>query len=186
MKLSPTELPGVLLIHPVIFRDDRGAFLESFNQRTFSEHGLPQDWVQDNLSHSAYGVVRGLHYQLNPFAQAKIVQVIRGHILDVVVDIRRGSPSYGRHIAVELDSEERTQILIPRGFAHGFSVLSETADVLYKTDNHYHKSSEAGILFNDPALGIDWRIPPDKVRLSAKDLELPSFAGLKTNFDYKP
>lgn len=186
MKVSPTTLPGVMLIHPDIFRDDRGAFLESFNQRKFSEMGLPQDWVQDNLSHSSYGVIRGLHYQLNPFAQAKIVQVIRGRILDVVVDIRKGSPSFGRHISVELDSEERAQILIPRGFAHGFSVLSESADVLYKTDNHYHKASEAGIIYSDPELAIDWRIPAANAKLSAKDLELPPFAELSTNFEYKP
>jgi dTDP-4-dehydrorhamnose 3,5-epimerase len=184
MNITKTIFPGVLLIHPALFHDDRGVFLENYNLLRYTESGISHDWVQDNLSSSSYGVIRGLHYQLNPFAQAKIVQVIRGKIQDVVVDIRKESPTYGRSISVILDSEERTQILIPRGFAHGFSVLSEVADVLYKTDNYYSKNHEAGILFNDPDLAIDWMIPADKVIVSPKDTELSRFADVVTNFQY--
>lgn len=185
MTVIQTEIPDVLLIKPNIFRDDRGAFLESFSARRYRDHGISQDWVQDNLSTSVYGVIRGLHYQKPPFAQAKIVQVIRGRILDVVVDIRKGSPTYGRHIAVELDSEDRTQILVPHGFAHGFSVLSPFADVLYKTDNYYSRDHEAGLLYDDPELAIDWRIPAAEVILSPKDLELSSIKNLSSDFEYQ-
>jgi dTDP-4-dehydrorhamnose 3,5-epimerase len=184
MIVTQTEIPGVILIRPSIFRDDRGAFLESFSSRRYKENGIPQDWVQDNLSTSVYGVIRGLHYQRPPFAQAKIVQVIRGRILDVVVDIRRGSPTYGRHVAVELDSEERTQILVPHGFAHGFSVLSPFADVMYKTDNYYSRDHESGLRFDDPDLAIDWRVPPAEAVLSPKDMDLSSFRDLPSDFEY--
>lgn len=184
MTISKTELEGVLLIQPAVFRDDRGAFLESYNRRRHLDYGLSFDWVQDNLSSSSYGVVRGLHYQLAPRAQAKVVQAVHGRILDVVVDIRRGSPTFGRHFSVELDGEERVQILIPKGFAHGFSVLSEHAVVMYKTDDYYDKASEAGIRFDDPGLAIDWKIPPGSALVSPKDLELPLFRDLDTNFEY--
>jgi dTDP-4-dehydrorhamnose 3,5-epimerase len=184
MKVYQTELEGVLIIHPDVFRDDRGAFLESYNRKRHALNGLEHDWVQDNLSSSSFGVVRGLHYQLAPNAQAKIVQAVHGRILDVVVDIRRGSPTFGRHLAKELDDEERLQILIPKGFAHGFSVLSDSAVVMYKTDDYYNKSSEAGIRFDDPELGIDWKIPSGKAIVSPKDLDLPLFSGLQTHFDY--
>jgi dTDP-4-dehydrorhamnose 3,5-epimerase len=185
MTVIQTDIAGVLLIKPNIFRDDRGAFLESFSARRYKEHGISQDWVQDNLSTSVKGVIRGLHYQRPPFAQAKIVQVIRGRILDVVVDIRTGSPTFGKHVAVELDSEERTQILVPHGFAHGFSVLSPFADVLYKTDNYYSRDHEAGLRFDDPELAIDWRIPPGEAILSPKDLELTFLKDLSSDFEYQ-
>lgn len=185
MTVTQTDIPGVLLIKPNIFRDDRGAFLESFSARRYKEHGIAQDWVQDNLSTSVKGVIRGLHFQRPPFAQAKIVQVIRGRILDVVVDIRTGSPTFGKHVAVELDSEDRTQILVPHGFAHGFSVLSPFADVLYKTDNYYSKDHEAGLRFDDPALAIDWRVPASEAILSPKDLELPFLNDLSSAFEFK-
>jgi len=186
MTVIQTEISGVLLIKPSIFRDDRGAFLESFSARRYRDHGIAQDWVQDNLSTSVRGVIRGLHYQRPPHAQAKIVQVIRGRILDVVVDIRKGSPTYGKHVAVELDSEDRMQILVPHGFAHGFSVLSPFADVLYKTDNYYSKDHEAGLLFDDPDLAIDWRIPTGEAVLSPKDLELTRLKDLQSDFEYQP
>lgn len=184
MKLYRTELEGVCLLHPDVFRDERGVFLETYNRQRHLQNGLEYEWVQDNLSSSRHGVVRGLHYQLAPHAQSKIVQAVWGRILDVVVDIRKGSPTFGRHVAVELDSEERMQILIPKGFAHGFSVLSESAVVMYKTDDYYHKASESGIRYNDPELGIDWRIPADRVLVSPKDMELPHFSQLNTNFEY--
>ena len=186
MTVIHTEISGVLLIKPSIFRDDRGAFLESFSARRYRDHGIDRDWVQDNLSTSVRGVIRGLHYQRPPYAQAKIVQVIRGRILDVVVDIRKGSPTYGKHVAVELDSEDRMQILVPHGFAHGFSVLSPFADVLYKTDNYYSKDHEAGLLFDDPDLAINWRIPTGEAVLSPKDLELTRLKDLQSDFEYQP
>ena len=186
MTVLQTDIPGVLLIKPSIFRDDRGAFLESFSARRYQDHGITRDWVQDNLSTSVRGVIRGLHYQRPPFAQAKIVQVIRGRILDVVVDIRRGSPTYGRHVAVELDSEERTQILVPHGFAHGFAVLSPFADVMYKTDNYYSRDHEAGLRYDDPDLAIDWHIPSGEAILSPKDVELASLRDIHSDFEYQP
>jgi dTDP-4-dehydrorhamnose 3,5-epimerase len=184
MQISQTSLPGVLLIHPKVFEDSRGYFFESFNQKNFDELNLAYDWVQDNQSSSAFGVIRGLHFQLNPFAQAKLVRVFRGKILDVVVDIRKGSPTYGKVFAEELSAENKTQLLIPKGFAHGFSVLSESAEVFYKCDNYYHKSHEAGIMYNDPALDIDWKIPAGQVIVSEKDLVLPLLSGIHTNFEF--
>ena len=184
MKITSTGIPGILLIQPKVFEDTRGYVFESFNQKNFDEINLAFDWVQDNQSFSYYGVIRGLHYQLNPFAQAKLVRVFKGTILDVIVDIRKGSPHYGKVFSVELSAENKTQILVPKGFAHGFSVLSETAEVLYKCDNYYHKASEGGIIYNDPALNIDWKIPADKALVSDKDLLLPSLSGIKTNFEF--
>jgi dTDP-4-dehydrorhamnose 3,5-epimerase len=185
MQISQTSLPGVLIIQPKVFEDARGYFFESFNQKNFDELNLAFDWVQDNQSSSAFGVIRGLHFQLNPFAQAKLVRVFKGKILDVVVDIRKGSPAYGKVFAEELSAENKTQLLIPKGFAHGFSVLSESAEVFYKCDNYYHTSHEAGILYNDPILGIDWKIPADQVIVSEKDLILPPFSEIHTNFEFK-
>ena len=182
MNISHTELPGVLILRPDVFKDDRGSFLESYNRQRHTSNGLSFDWVQDNLSSSRYGVVRGLHYQLEPHAQAKIVQAVWGRIRDVVVDMRKGSPTFGRHLSVDLDSEERTQILIPKGFAHGFSVLSDTAVVMYKTDAYYHKVSESGIRYDDPELGIDWGVPSDSIIVSPKDVELPFFSEVQPNF----
>lgn len=183
MRVHSTDFPGVLVIEPDLYRDERGLFLEGFNRRRYAEMGIPFDWVQDNLSSSARGVVRGLHFQKDPVAQTKLVQVVHGHILDVVVDIRRGSPTYGRHIAVELDSDSRRQILIPRGFAHGFSVLSDRAEVMYKADDYYSRTHEAGIRYDDPDLGIDWRVPPDAVRLSPRDLQMPGLRDLGYAFE---
>ncbi len=185
MEFIKTPFEGLFLIQPKVFQDSRGYFFESYTQRLFDEAGLPSDWVQDNQSSSAFGVIRGLHYQLNPFAQSKLVRVLQGTILDVVVDIRRGSPTYRQAYSVELSAENKTQILVPRGFAHGFSVQSETAVVLYKCDNYYNKSSEAGIMYNDPALGIDWKIPAGREIVSEKDLQLPNIADSVTNFDFR-
>jgi len=183
MRVHSTDFPGVLIIEPDLFRDDRGVFLEGFNRRRYEENGIPFDWVQDNLSSSLRGVVRGLHFQKDPAAQTKLVQVVHGQILDVVVDIRRGSPTFGRHIAVELDSAVRRQILIPRGFAHGFSVLSERAEVMYKTDDYYSRAHEAGIRYDDPDLGIDWRVPTASVQLSPRDLQMPRLRDLGYAFE---
>jgi dTDP-4-dehydrorhamnose 3,5-epimerase len=182
MRILQTEFEGLLLIYPEVLKDARGTFNESYNRQKHLRYGLDQDWVQDNLSYSSYGVVRGLHFQHPPYAQAKIVQAIHGRILDVVVDIRRGSPTFGRHLSVELDDEERLQILIPKGFAHGFSVLSESAVVMYKTDAYYNDASEAGIRFDDPDLAIDWKISSGNTIVSPKDQALPLFSELNTNF----
>jgi len=184
MEIIKTTIDGVLLIQPKVFEDARGYFFESYSQKTFAELNLAHDWVQDNQSSSLYGVIRGLHFQLNPFAQSKLVRVFRGKILDVVVDIRKGSPFWGQSYSVELSAENKTQILVPQGFAHGFSVLSETAEVIYKCDNYYHKSSEGGIIYNDSSLSIDWKIPAEKVIVSDKDLLLPVFSDIKTNFQF--
>ncbi|MGL6269641.1 MAG: dTDP-4-dehydrorhamnose 3,5-epimerase [Chitinophagaceae bacterium] len=184
MKITQTIFPGVLLIEPTVFEDNRGYFFESYSQKNFAESNMAFDWVQDNQSSSAYGVIRGLHYQLNPFAQSKLVRVFRGSILDIIVDIRKGSPQYGKHFAVELSAENKMQLLVPQGFAHGFSVLSESAEILYKCDNYYHKNSEAGIIYNDPELAINWQVPADKMIVSEKDLILPGFADIKTNFEF--
>ena len=168
-----TDIEGVVVISPRIFKDDRGYFFESFNQKEFSEYVGPVSFVQDNESRSAYGVVRGLHFQKGEHAQAKLVRVISGRVLDVAVDLRPGSPTYGRHVAVELSGENHLQLFIPRGFAHGFSVLSEEAVFQYKCDNFYWRSSEGAVAWNDPDIGIDWKLPPEDVVLSAKDSHHP-------------
>jgi dTDP-4-dehydrorhamnose 3,5-epimerase len=184
MSFTPTGFAGLLVFQPRVFEDDRGFFFESYNEKIFNQHQLSFDFVQDNQSHSSYGVIRGLHYQLNPFAQTKLVRVLYGKILDVVVDIRKGAPTFGKNFTIELSGENKKQLLIPRGFAHGFSVLSETAGVLYKCDYGYNKDSEAGIIYNDPQLGIDWQIPQSKAIISAKDVEMPSFGQSKNNFEF--
>ena len=176
MNIIETALPGVLIIEPKVFGDARGYFFESWNQAAYEAAGITNTWVQDNESKSCFGVLRGLHYQAAPYTQAKIVRAFTGTVLDVVVDIRKGSPTYGKHIAVELSGENKRQLYIPRGFAHGFVVLSEEAVFAYKCDNIYMPSSERGIMFNDPDLAIDWRIAPDKILLSEKDKKHPSFA----------
>lgn len=185
MEFITTPFQGLFLVQPRVFEDSRGFFFESYSERYFTEAGVPSDWVQDNQSSSAYGVIRGLHYQLNPFAQSKLVRVLDGAILDVVVDIRRGSPTFRQAYSVELSADNKKQILVPRGFAHGFSVLSERAVVLYKCDNYWNKSSEAGIIYNDPTLNIDWKIPAGKEIVSEKDLQLPSLQDSVTNFDFQ-
>lgn len=176
MTIIETELPGVLIIEPKVFGDARGYFFESWNQAAYEAAGITNKWVQDNESKSSFGVLRGLHYQAAPYTQAKIVRAFSGTVLDVLVDIRKDSPTYGRHVAIELSGENKRQLYIPRGFAHGFVVLSDEAVFAYKCDNFYEPSSERGIMFNDPALGIDWHLPPDKILLSEKDKKHPSFA----------
>ncbi len=164
-----TALNGLVVLKPRIFEDARGYFFESFSKRDLEELVGPVDFVQDNESLSSYGVVRGLHFQKPPFTQAKLVRCTRGRVLDVAVDIRRGSPTFGKHFAVELSEENHLQFFIPKGFAHGFSVLSETAVFQYKCDEFYHPEADAGVLLTDPALGIDWKIAPEQMILSDKD-----------------
>lgn len=185
MKIIETKLPGLLVIEPTIFKDARGYFYESYNKQRYEEAGLHFDFVQDNQSQSSYGVLRGLHYQQNPHAQAKLVRVISGSVWDVAVDIRKGSPTFGQWHAEELNAENQKQMLIPRGFAHGFVVLSETAEFFYKCDGYYNKESEGGIRFDDPALGIDWKLPTDNLILSDKDKVLPSLNDCLNNFEYQ-
>ena len=170
IEVIKTEIPGVLIIEPKVFGDARGYFLESFNAKEFAEKtGLNIDFVQDNESMSSYGVMRGLHFQRPPFTQSKLVRCVKGAVLDVAVDIRKGSPTYGKHVSVELTEENHRQFFVPRGFAHGFAVLSETAVFQYKCDNFYAPQADGGISILDDSLGIDWRIPTDKALLSDKD-----------------
>lgn len=185
MPFKTSEIPGLLIFEPAVFKDDRGYFFESYNEEIFRRQGIDIRFVQDNQSNSRYGVIRGLHCQLEPHAQAKLVRVLQGRILDIAVDIRKGSPTYGKHVSVELSGENNLQFLIPPGFLHGFSVLSETAEVAYKCDNFYHKESESGIRYDAPELNIDWRIPADKVIVSPKDLELPNLTDMRNTFQYK-
>lgn len=180
MEIEQTGLQDCLIIRPRVFEDPRGYFFESFNKDAFEEKtGMSGDFVQDNQSYSSYGVIRGLHAQTGAFAQAKLVRVTKGEVLDVAVDARPGSPTYGKHIAVRLSAENKLQLYIPRGFVHGFSVLSETAEFLYKCDNFFNKASETGVIYNDAGLNIDWMIPEDKQSISDKDLLLKPFAELE-------
>ena len=185
MAFIKTDFPGLIIFEPTVFEDSRGYFFESYNEKLFSAGDNNIKFVQDNQSKSAYGVIRGLHYQLDPQAQTKLVRVLSGNILDVVIDIRKGSPMYGMSFSLELSAENKKQILIPRGFAHGFSVLSETAEVLYKCDAYYHKESEGGILYKDANLKIDWQIPADKAIISDKDMQHPSLLNCKNNFVFE-
>lgn len=185
MPFSTTGISGLLVFEPAVYKDDRGFFFESYNEQTWIREGLNYRFVQDNQSFSRYGVIRGLHYQLDPHAQAKLVRALVGRIIDVAVDIRQGSPTFGKHFAIELSAENKKQLLIPAGFAHGFSVLSETAEVMYKCDSFYSKESEGGIRFDDPTLAIDWQVPVDKAIVSSKDLELPVFAECRNTFQYQ-
>ncbi len=178
MNIIETKIPGVVIIEPRIFEDARGYFFESFNQREFEEKVGPVCFVQDNESKSSYGVVRGLHFQKGEHAQSKLVRVVKGAVLDVAVDIRKGLPTFGQWVSVELTEENHRQFFIPRGFAHGFSVLSETAVFQYKCDNFYAPQSEGAIAWDDPDLNIDWRIPADKIILSAKDAKHPLLRNL--------
>lgn len=173
MEIIKTNIEGVVIIEPRIFKDDRGYFFESFSQREFEEKVCKTTFVQDNESKFSYGVLRGLHFQKPPFAQSKLVRVIKGVVLDVAVDIRKGSPTFGQYVSVELTGENHRQFFIPRGFAHGFSVLSEEVIFQYKCDNFYSPQSEGAIAWNDPDLNIDWRIPAEKVVLSEKDSKHP-------------
>ena len=175
MLIIETPIKGLKIIEPKIFGDDRGYFFESYNYMSFKEFGINCSFVQDNQSKSSFGVLRGLHYQVPPFAQAKLVSVIQGKVLDVVVDIRSDSSTYGEWFSIILSAENKKQLFIPRGFAHGFVVLSETAEFFYKCDNFYSKEHEGGILYNDPKLKIDWGIETDKIILSEKDKMNPRF-----------
>ncbi len=176
MKFTRTEIPDVVICEPQIFGDERGYFLESFRQDKLEDFiGYKIDFCQDNESKSSYGVLRGLHYQLPPFSQTKLVRVITGKVLDVAVDIRKGSATFGKHVAVELTGDNKKQLLVPRGFAHGFIVLSETATFAYKVDNYYSPECDAGIAFDDKVLNIDWKVPNEKMKLSDKDTKQPVF-----------
>jgi len=169
MNFINTSLEGVVIVEPRLFKDDRGFFFESYNEREFIANGITNRFVQDNQSKSSYGVVRGLHCQLGEHAQAKLVRVLEGTVLDVAVDFRKDSPTFLKHVAVELSAQNNRQLFIPRGFLHGFSVLSETAVFAYKCDNLYCKESEFGIRFDDPTIGVDWQVPADKILVSDKD-----------------
>lgn len=183
MKIINTKINGLFILEPNVFEDDRGYFFESYNKVTLETlTGDEYNFIQDNESKSSYGVIRGLHYQLAPHSQAKLVRVMEGRVYDVAVDLRRDSPTFGEWAGVELSGENKKQFLIPKGFAHGFSVLSETAVFTYKCDEYYHPKSEAGILYNDPALAIDWKIPEKNVKLSEKDKLLPELKNAKMNF----
>ena len=184
MNIIKTSIEGVVIIEPRLFKDERGYFFESFNQREFEEKVCKTTFVQDNESKSGYGVIRGLHYQKPPFAQSKLVRVIKGAVLDVAVDIRKGSPTFGQHVAVELTEENHLQFFIPRGFAHGFAVLSETAVFQYKCDNFYAPQADGGIQLRDESLGIDWKIPVAEAILSEKDLKHPLLKDYDSPFDY--
>ncbi len=184
MEIIKTDIPGVVILEPRIFRDSRGYFFESFSQRDFFDKVAPVEFVQDNESMSTRGVMRGLHFQRPPHAQAKLVRCVRGRVLDVAVDIRVGSPTYGRHVAVELTEDNHRQFFIPRGFAHGFAVLSDEAVFQYKCDNYYAPQSDGGIAITDPALNIDWHLDPSEAILSEKDTNHPLLADFKSPFTF--
>ena len=184
MNIIQTEIPGVIIIEPRIFEDARGYLFESFSQREFDEKVGPVIFVQDNESKSSYGVMRGLHFQRPPFTQAKLVRCVHGAVLDVAVDIRRGSPTFGQHVAVELTEDNHRQFFIPKGFAHGFAVLSDTAVFQYKCDEFYHPEADGGISILDDSLGIDWHIPAGKAILSDKDTRHPLLRDFDTPFTF--
>lgn len=185
MPFITTDFTGLLIFEPVVFGDERGYFFESFNQKTFHAEGVNYTWIQDNQSYSKYGVIRGLHFQNPPKAQTKLVRVLHGSIWDVAVDIRKGSPTFGKSFGIELSSENKLQLLIPHGFAHGFSVLSKEASVLYKCDYLYDKNAEGAIIYNDPVLNIDWKIPAHEVVLSPKDLVCPTLSAANNEFVFQ-
>ena len=190
MEVIQTKIPGVVILEPKIFGDARGYFFESFSQREFDEKvafpnfGKPIQFVQDNESMSSYGVMRGLHFQAPPFTQSKLVRCVKGKVLDVAVDIRKGSPTYGQHIAIELSEDNHRQFFVPRGFAHGFAVLSEVAIFQYKCDNFYASQADGGISIKDDTLGINWQIPVEKTLLSEKDMKHPLLEDFESPFDF--
>lgn len=184
MNVVKTDIEGVVIIEPSLFKDDRGYFFESFSQREFEEKVRKINFVQDNESMSSYGVMRGLHFQRPPFTQSKLVRCVKGRVLDVAVDIRKGSPTYGQHVAVELTEDNHRQFFVPRGFAHGFAVLSETAVFQYKCDNFYAPETDGGISIKDESLGINWQIPVGKAILSEKDLKHICLKDFDSPFDY--
>ena len=178
MKVINTSIDGVYIIEPNVFKDDRGYFFESWNEQALKDAGIDVHWVQDNESFSTYGVLRGLHYQAAPYTQAKLVRVIKGAVLDVAVDIRKDSPTYGKHVAVELTGQNKRQLFIPRGFAHGFVVLSDEVTFAYKCDNIWNKESERGIKWNDKDIGIKWGVHEESIKLSPKDSLHPCFKSI--------
>ena len=179
MKFIPQSIPEIVLIEPQVHGDQRGYFVETFRQDKFEKAiGYKVNFIQDNESKSSKGVLRGLHFQLPPFAQSKLVRVIEGEVLDVAVDIRQGSPTFGKHEAVILNDQNKRQLFVPRGFAHGFVVLSDTAIFSYKVDNYYSPECDKGLLFEDPGLKIDWKLPKEKLKLSEKDLKQPGLSGM--------
>ena len=182
MTVTETRIKDLVIIEPTIFNDERGYFFEAYNQAKFQNEGINYQFIQDNQSFSKRGVVRGLHLQINPFAQAKLVRVLEGEILDVAVDLRKNSPTYGQHVSVVLSADNKKQLMVPHGFAHGFSVLSETASVLYKVDQAYNKESERGIRYDDPTLAIDWQLDTNEIIVSEKDVILPSFNDIDWKF----
>lgn len=184
MRIIKTDIPDLIIIEPTVFKDSRGYFYESYNEERFIENGINARFVQDNESKSNKGTIRGLHYQLNPVAQTKLVRVIEGIVYDVAVDLRKGSPTFGKWHGEILTADNKKQFYIPQGFAHGFSVLSETAVFAYKCDNLYSKENERGIRFNDPSLNIDWKIAEDLAIVSDKDLQQPLFADAEYNFEF--
>ena len=175
MPFQDTSFPGLKVFEPKIWEDSRGYFFESFNRKTFTKGEIFTDFVQDNQAFSTYGTLRGLHYQVPPYTQAKLVRVFSGEVLDVVVDLRPHSPNYGKSFSIRLSAENKKQLFVPRGFAHGYVVLSKTAEFFYKCDNYYSKAYEGGLKYDDPALKIDWLLDPDDLILSEKDLDLPLF-----------
>lgn len=183
MDIIKTDIEGVVILKPRIFTDVRGYFFESYSKREFDEKVQPVDFVQDNESCSTYGVMRGLHFQRPPFTQAKLVRCVKGAVLDVAVDLRKGSPTYGRHVAVELSEDNHLQFFVPRGFAHGFAVLSDIAVFQYKCDNYYAPQADGGISITDPTLGIDWHIDPSEAILSDKDSKHPLLADFESPFE---
>lgn len=185
MPFHKTDFPGLFVFEPKVFEDSRGYFFESYNEKIFMEQGIDIRWIQDNQSSSTYGVIRGLHFQLPPFAQTKLIRVLKGKILDVVVDIRKGSPMYGKVFTIKLSAKNKKQLLIPAGFAHGFSVLSEKAEVMYKCDAYYNPASEGGIIYNDAELSIDWQIPEEDAVVSEKDLTLQNLAQYDNSFVFE-
>ncbi|MBK6731630.1 MAG: dTDP-4-dehydrorhamnose 3,5-epimerase [Bacteroidetes bacterium] len=184
MPIIDTHIPGLFVFEPKVFEDERGYFYESYNANIFAEKNINLNFVQDNQSKSSYGVLRGLHFQLEPMAQAKLVRVISGEVLDVAVDLRLGSPTYKEHYSIALSADNRKQLYIPKGFAHGFVVLSETAEFFYKCDNFYSKEHDGGIAFNDPTLNIDWQLPDDVLVISEKDKNLPLLNEATLNFKF--
>jgi dTDP-4-dehydrorhamnose 3,5-epimerase len=185
MGFIVTAIPGLFVFEPRVFEDERGFFFESFSEKWLEEAGINTRFVQDNQSFSHSNVVRGLHYQLPPYAQAKLVRVLTGRVLDVAVDIRKGSPSFGKVFSIELSDKNKKQLFIPAGFAHGFSVLDGPAQLLYKCDAFYNRESEGGIAFNDPQLAIDWKVSADRMIVSEKDVALPYFANCKNEFIFE-
>lgn len=184
MNVVKTPIEGLFIIEPQVFEDSRGYFFESYQAEKLKNQGINEVFVQDNQSKSSYGVIRGLHYQLEPYAQTKLIRVLVGAIYDVAVDVRKGSPTYGQWFGLELSAENKKQLFVPKGFAHGFSVLSETAVAMYKCDRLYQPGSEGGIVYNDPTLNIDWKIEAGKEVLSPKDLILPQLKDINANFNF--